>query len=118
MLPNFPRFSRPSFKADTVFAHDIVRQLAWLTEQAKAKGYQDVDELAAKNMAEFARLATQWREQQSLHRPPILLRLVKSTRSALSVLLSQTLRGFALGGSFLMILCIGSVLPRRTRRPA
>jgi hypothetical protein len=73
MLLSFPRFSRSSGKTTPVFANEIAEQLVWLTEQAKATGYQNVDDLAANNLVEFVRLATRWREQQSLYpRAPLL----------------------------------------------
>lgn len=72
-LPSLPRFSHLTLNTDTPFANEIARQLAWLAEQSKAKGYHDINELARKDMAEFMRLATEWREQQSQRRMPPLL---------------------------------------------
>ena len=100
MLPSFPRFSRASGKTAPVFANEIAQQLAWLTEQAKATGYQDVDDLVANNLVEFMKLAKHWREQQSLHRRPSLFKYLQVIGSSLSIFLSRVLRTVAVASTF------------------
>jgi hypothetical protein len=64
MFPHFPRLTHPLFIPDADPAEDITAQLAWLMEQAEAQGYRDINDLVARNGAEFDRLAAAWREHQ------------------------------------------------------
>lgn len=44
-------------------AEDMQAQKKWLTREAKARGYKSIDDMAAKNVALFEKLATKWREK-------------------------------------------------------
>jgi hypothetical protein len=116
MLPRLSRGLRSPLRTDTVFANEITRQLAWLTERAKARNYRDADELAAKDLAEFMRLAAEWREHPSKSRMPVLLERLRSAAGGLSDRLSSAWQTLLSGGSLLLMLCLGAVLPRRPRR--
>ena len=88
------RGSSSSVKTDTAFANDIDRQLAWLTEQSQAKGYQNLHELITQDLAEFVQLATEWRAQQSRRCLPRLLEWLYGAVQRVSAWLSSALEPF------------------------
>lgn len=55
MLSDFTRLS-------SSLAEDAAKQEAWLTAEAKARGYKDIEDLLEKNYPVFEKLAAKWRE--------------------------------------------------------
>lgn len=49
--------------ADGSLAEDAAKQEKWLTREAKARGYQSIDDLAERNYQLFEKLAALWREK-------------------------------------------------------
>lgn len=49
--------------ADGSLADDLAEQEAWLMREAKARGYQSIDEMAEKNYTAFENLAKLWRDK-------------------------------------------------------
>lgn len=49
--------------ADGSLAEDVAKQEKWLTSEAKARGYQSIDDLAERNYPLFEKLAKLWREK-------------------------------------------------------
>ncbi|TMU77320.1 nucleotidyltransferase family protein [Hydrogenophaga intermedia] len=50
-------------RLSSTLAEDIERQEKWLTTEARARGYKDVDDLVDQNYPLFERLAELWRER-------------------------------------------------------
>ena len=67
--------------ADGTLAEDVERQEKFLTREAKARGYQSIDELAEKNYPVFEKLATMWREENPVENA-LLSRVAKEWKSA------------------------------------
>lgn len=66
-------------------AEDAQRQEAWLRTEARARGYQDIDELAEKDYPLFERLAKLWREKNPAEDGVLLSRSsMKSVSSNIS----------------------------------
>jgi len=49
--------------ADGLLADDLAEQEAWLTREAKARGFKSIDEMAEKNYQAFENLAKLWRDK-------------------------------------------------------
>jgi N12 class adenine-specific DNA methylase len=49
--------------ADGSLSDDLAKQEAWLTSEAKARGYKSIDEMAEKNYKAFENLAKLWRDK-------------------------------------------------------
>lgn len=47
----------------STLAEDIAKQEKWLSAEAKARGYKDIEDLAERNYSLFEKLAALWREK-------------------------------------------------------
>lgn len=69
--------------ADPTLADDMARQEQWLAREAKARGYQSIDELAEKNYQVFENLAALWRKKSPVEEA-LLSRKVGASKAARS----------------------------------